>query len=108
MAVTDRGTSSRRRSNTTSSESGASSGSKRRHLEQGHHHSTSLLPHRGNDIHSNDDEEYSLLGSVPEEVVTPTAGAAVITSIGTTGGSLATTGKEKLLGHVDNRCKVKK
>jgi hypothetical protein len=69
-----------------------------------------LLPRRGNDIqHSNDDEEYSLLGSVPEEVVTTTAGAAVIPISITIGGSLATTTrKEELLGHVDIRGKVKK
>jgi hypothetical protein len=80
---------------------------KRRHLEQGHHHSTSLLPCRGNDIQQND-EEYSLLGSVPEEVVTTTAGAAAVIPIGTTTtGGIATTGREELLGHVDNRGKVK-
>ena len=68
----DRGSSSRRSNTTTASDSGASSGSKRRHLEQGHRHSrTSLLPHRGNMT----DEEGSLLGSVPEEVVTTTGAA---------------------------------
>jgi hypothetical protein len=47
------------------------------------------------------DEEGSLLGSVPEEVVT-TTGAAGGTPI------VSSTMKEELVGHVDNRGKVKK
>jgi hypothetical protein len=46
--------------------------------------------------------------SVPEEVVTTADGAAALPTRTTTGGMIVTRKEELLLGHVDNRGKVKK